>query len=113
APFEAATYTSTIRTAPISSRDQIVPEIEVRLHNSEEALATMRGTKKQMSAEGRQAFEAAEADARQQAKALRKSIKTAKNTNDAQWESAREQLAADYDTYAATLARIDAASGVR
>ena len=113
APFQSATYTPTIRSASMTSRDQIVPEIEVRLHASEESLAVMNGSKKEMSAEGRQAFEAAQADARQQAKALHKSLKTAKNAKDAQWESAREQLAADYDAYAATLARIDAASGAR
>jgi hypothetical protein len=113
APFQSATYTTTIRSASMESRNQIVPEIETRLHASEESLAVMNHSKKDMSAEGRQAFEAAEADARQQAKALHKSLRTAKNAKDAQWEAAREQLASDYDAYAATLARIDAASGAR
>lgn len=110
--LETATFAPTIRVATHASRDQIVTDIESRVKASESAMSSMRSSASQMSADGRQAFDTAATDVKDKAKALRKSINAAKKASASEWENARAQLAADYDAYAAALARVDATAGL-
>ncbi len=109
---DAATFTPTLRVATHESRDQVIADIESRVKSSEAAVASVRSSASQMSAEGRRSFDAAADDAKDKAKALRKSIKAAQKASASEWENARAQLAADYDAYAAALARVDATVGL-
>lgn len=111
--LEAATFAPTIRTASMSSRDQVLSDVQMRLKNSDKALGSFRSSTSQMSAEGRRQFNAAEDDVKAKEKALKHSIKAAKKATDATWDSARAQLAADYEAYATAVASIDAAAGTR
>jgi hypothetical protein len=64
-----------------------------------------------MGAAGRQQFDAAAEDVKEKAKQLKKSLKDARKATDAQWDASRAQVAADYEAYAAAVARVDAATG--
>lgn len=110
--LEATTFAPTVRMATHASRDQIVADVETRMKASESALASMRSSASAMSAEGRRAFDAAADDAKARAAALRKSIDAARRASASEWENARAQLAADYDAYAAALARVDTTAGI-
>ena len=109
---DAATFAPTIRSSMLSSRDPLLADIETRMSTSEKALASMRSSTNQMSAEGRQQFTVASDDVKEKSKALKKSIKEARKASDQNWETARAQLAADYEAYAAALARVDATAGI-
>jgi hypothetical protein len=109
--MDATTYVPTIHAASFATRDQVIADIDNRVKNSEAGLTTVRGTLNEMSADGRRAFNAAADDVKDKAKALRKSIDKARKAKDADWDNARAQLAADYEAYAAALARIDAFGG--
>jgi hypothetical protein len=110
--LESTTFVPTIRAGMHESRDQLVTDIESRVKTSGSAMASIRRTSNQMSAEGRAAFTAAEDEVKDREKALKKSIKAARKASATEWEAARAQLAADYEAYATALARIDAAAGV-
>jgi hypothetical protein len=112
ASIDSATVAPAIRSTMFASRDAVLRDIDARLSSSEHAMSSLRGTTSQMSAEGRQSFDAAHDEVKARAKALKKSIKTARHASEAEWESARAQLAADYEAYAAALARVDTAAGL-
>lgn len=112
APLDAARITPTLQAAAISTRDETISDIENRMRTSETAIAVMKRSVDQMSPEGRTQFHAANAEVSERAKALRKSIRAARDANESNWESARGQLASDFAAYADALARIDAAAGV-
>jgi hypothetical protein len=108
-PLEVTTFAPSIRTMTISSRDQMLNDIESRVKSSEHAVASLRSG--QMGAQGRQQFDAVADDVKAKAKALRNTIKDARKATDAKWDSVRTQLAADYEAYAAAIGRIDATTG--
>ena len=112
ASLDAARVGTTIQSASFETRDELVDNVRMRMRQSEDALSSFRRSRSQMSAEGRTQFDAA-VDAVQAAeKNLDKSIRAASRASSATWEQARAQLAADYDAYAAALARIDASAGI-
>lgn len=110
--LDSHTVLPTIRAGMFESREQLIADIDNRLNNADRALASIRASRAQMSATGRDQFKAAEDDVKAREKALRKSLRAARNASAAEWETARNQLAADYEAYAAALARVDAATGV-
>lgn len=110
--LDATQFGPTIRAGTHASRDQLIADIESRVKASETAVSSFRSSMSEMSADGRKAFNAAADDVKDKAKALRKSIKAAQKASASEWDSARAQLAADYDAYAAALARIDSTAGL-
>jgi hypothetical protein len=111
--FDAATVTPTIRTATVANRNQVIADIESRITASESAVGSMRNTASQMGTEARRQFNAASDDVKEKAKALRKSLAAAKKATDQEWESAKAQLASDFEAYGAALGRIDSAAVAR
>ena len=112
ASLDSATFAPTLRGASIGTRAQVIADLESRLTSAESALNSIGSTTAEMSADGQKQFKAASDEVKEKARALRKSVQAARQASDAQWESARAQLASDYEAYAAALARIDAASGI-
>lgn len=110
--INAMTFAPTIRSAPMSSREQIIADIEARMKTSDTAMDSFRSSASQMSTDGRRTFKAADDDVKEKAAALKKSIRAARKANDAEWDNARAQLAADYEAYGNALVRVDAAAGV-
>lgn len=109
---DSATVLPAVRASMFESRAQTIADIESRLNTADKALASVRASSSQMSGAGRDQFKAAEDDVKAREKALRKSLRAARNASSAEWEGARNQLASDYEAYATALARIDAATGV-
>lgn len=113
APLDARNVAPALRTTPVAMRARVVADVEARLHAAESALGTMEKSEPEMSAESRARFKSAAEDAKQKAKALRRSAQAARKANDQEWDGARARLAADYEAYTASLARIDQLGGVK
>src|SRR6185295_18677403 len=96
----------------MASREEAISDVENRMRTTETAIAVMKRSVDQMSPEGRNQFHTANTEVGERAKALRKSIRAAREANDSNWESARGQLASDFAAYADALARVDAAAGI-
>jgi hypothetical protein len=111
--LESTRVAPTIRAATFASRDQTIADIEARLTASEKPLASLRSSTGEMSASGKTQFKTADDVVKEREKALRSSMRAARNASNAEWESARSKLAADYEAYASALASVDAAAGVR
>ncbi len=101
-----------IRASTFEARDNLVDGIRLRVRQSEEKIAEFRSSEAQMSDSGRSQFKSLNSEAKGRRKALEKSLRAAVNASSSDWQSAREQLAADYDAYASALAQMDAAVGV-
>ena len=111
--IDAAVYAPTIRSTPISSRDAVISDIETRLKTTETAMGSVRSSAAQMSTDGRRTFKVADDEVKQKERALKSSLRAARKASQAEWDNAREKLAADYEAYGAALAQVDAAAGVR
>jgi hypothetical protein len=112
AALDSARLEPTIRSAAFESRDDLIDNVRTRVRQSDETVNEFRRSKSEMSTEGRSQFDADLSDVHAKAKALEKSLRAADRASSANWEAARAQLAADYDAYAAALARLDTAVGV-
>jgi hypothetical protein len=112
APLDAARTTPALQAATIATREETISDIETRMRTSDTAIAVMKRSVDQMSPSGRSQFHAANAEVAEREKALRKSIRAARDANETDWESARRQLASDFAAYADALARIDDAAGI-
>lgn len=110
APVDPAKLGADIRATSLSSRDHVIADLESRLSATETALSGLEGPSREMTAEGRKHFKALSDDVKDRARALRKSAQAARKASEQEWDSARAQLAADYEAYAAALARADAAA---
>lgn len=110
--IDAVHFAPTIRSATLTSREQVLADVETRMKSSDAAMDTFHKSTSEMSAEGRAQFKAASDDVKAKEKALKKSVHAARKASNANWDTARAQLAADYEAYAAALAQVDAAAGV-
>ncbi len=110
--IQVTTFAPTIRMATLGSRESVLTDIEARVKTSDSAMDSFRSSAAQMSTDGRRTFKAADDQVKEKAAALKKSIRAARKANDAEWDNARAQLAADYEAYAAALAQVDLAAGV-
>lgn len=113
ASLEANRIGAAIRAQPEASREQLFTDIDTRLTTSTGALRGFRDSTSEMNATNRQQFEAAADDLKAKEKALKKSLKAARKADAQNWETARAQLAADYEAYAAAAARLDAMAGIQ
>lgn len=112
AGLAAPTMTASIRNQAAGDRQQMLKDVETRIEASESTLKTWRGTQRELSADSRDQFKAVGEEVETKAKAVRKSLAAARRANDQNWETARAQLAADYEAYAAAAGRFDAVLGV-
>lgn len=110
--LEATRVVPSLRAATHSSREQVIADVEARLTASEKPLASLRSSASEMSATGRTQFKSSDDAVKERERALRSSIRAARNASAAEWEAARSRLAADYEAYAAALASLDAAAGI-
>jgi hypothetical protein len=111
ASLESTRISPSIRAATFTSRESTVADIDARLTASEKSLAALRSSSSEMSASGKTQFKTADDVVKEREKALRSSIRAARNASETEWDSARSKLAADYEAYASALASVDAAAG--
>jgi hypothetical protein len=112
ASLDDARMQPVLRNASFDARDQIVDDVRVRVRQSEDTVREFRRSESQMSTSGRSQFDALNDEVKARRKALEHSTRVAANASSADWDSARAQLASDYDAYASALASLDAAVGV-
>jgi hypothetical protein len=112
ASLDAANVEAALRSSSVETRDRVLDDLEVRVRAAEQATTQMRHSMSEMSESGRTQFTAASEDIKAKERALRKSIRRAHDASAANWDAARDQLAADYQAYASALSQIDAAAGI-
>lgn len=103
---------NSIRTQSIDGRDALLKDIETRIQASSTAAAAFGSSQTEMAASGREQYKTASADLEAKATALRNSVNAARQASAEQWNSARMQLAADYDAYVTSARAIDTAAGL-
>lgn len=110
--LDATRVEPSIRVATFENRSEVLGGLRNRLQQTKTTLAEFRRTENEMSAEGRTQFKSAMDEVKSREKALDKSLRAAERASSSEWDAARAQLVADYDAYAAAVARIDAAAGI-
>jgi hypothetical protein len=110
--LDTAQVEPAIRSATYESRDGLIDGLRTRIRESESTLSQFRRTENEMSAEGRSQFRSAADEVHARRKALDKSLRAAERASAADWDSARAQLVADYDAYAAAVTHVDSLVGV-
>jgi hypothetical protein len=111
--LDATRVTASIRSQNETAREHLFTDIETRLNSSDNALREFRRSTSEMSATNRDQFQSAADDLKEKEKALKKSLKAARKASAQEWDSARAQLAADYEAYATAATRIDALAGIQ
>lgn len=101
-----------IRNTDFAGKDDLVDNLRVRERDSESTVLEFRRSENEMSSQGRSQFQSIDDEAHARRKALDHSLRAAADSSRSNWENAREQLATDYDAYAATLIQADTAVGV-
>lgn len=100
--LNAAQVGTQLRSETTASQSQL-SDIEARVKASSETMAATRSTLPAMNAANTAQIKAAGDDVKDTENALRKSIKAARTTS-------TDQVASDYEAYAAAVARMDTAS---
>lgn len=111
--LDASQTVAAINAGAYASREQLVADIESRMKAVDTAMKPMQDSTRQMSADGRTQYKAAEDEIKQAERALRNSLRAARRASATEWESARAQLASDFQAYASSVSRLDAAAGIR
>lgn len=96
-----------VQTADVQTRGEVIAQMEHELDASDNAIAAAKVRAKTLDADGKAQFDTAVNDAHARAKALKKSMKTAKKADADAWADSRAKLAADYDAYTKAMARVD------
>jgi hypothetical protein len=104
--------TPVVQNATFQTRDDVIDRVRVGMRQGDTAVREYKRTESEMSAQGRTQFEAARNEVKAREKALDRSLRTAANASASGWDSARAQLAADYQAYVQSLARLDQLVGV-
>lgn len=110
--LEAARIAPALRAQPMAGRETLLRDIEARVKAAEKSRHDFRATTQEMNPDAREQFRTASDAMESREKALRKSLRAAEKANDAEWEGARTQLAADYEAFAAAAAQLDAVTGM-
>lgn len=96
---------TTLQSGDYSSRAQVTSEIEQRIDTQKDALKILKTDGKRLQGQAQSDFNSAYDDLEARAKDLRRSLREARNASPDKWESARAELAANYQAYNAALAR--------
>lgn len=105
ASLDALQIGSQIRSNATATREQLL-DIEARVAANEQSMTTTRDTIPVLSAEAQEQFKMANSDVKAKEQALRQSISAARNAT-------AEQVAADYEAYAAAVDQVDALTAAK
>jgi hypothetical protein len=105
---DAARIVPGVRVMAFDSRETLLPELNSRIDSTTAYMNANRDIMRDLTAGPRDRLKEAIADVEQRERAVRHSIKEAKKADANDWESARAQLAADYEAFGASAASFDA-----
>lgn len=105
--------TTTIRSQTFQGRDDMLKDIETRVAAAEIPLQEFRRSEAEMAAGARDQFRSAADELVAKERALSNSLYNARRANQTDWAAVQAQLAADYEAYAASAAKLDAAAGIQ
>jgi len=99
-----------IRAAAHANRDAILAEVKTRIDASVRATARLRSEARRLDGDARAEFQASIDDVKVREKAVKQSLKTARQARGDAQTAAQSRLAADYTAYAEAVARAEAAA---
>ncbi|MGH8017847.1 MAG: hypothetical protein ACREIA_06075 [Opitutaceae bacterium] len=103
--------TKEIRAAEHAEASTVTGQIEGRLEASASGLDELETQGERLRGAERKAFKRALAQAHDEERALRKSLKNARKASAEEWTEARAELAKAYDAYAVAVAEAEVAAG--
>ena len=110
--FSGATdaLSSSLQTADYNTRSATLDEVEHQLDAQKDQLKTTKKLGKDLDGDARSNFKAAWDDLESREKDLKRSLKDARNASSDRWESARSQLASNYQAYLGAVSRAQSSS---
>jgi hypothetical protein len=102
---------SSIHSGGFESRAQLASDIEQRLDAQKDTLKSLKKDSKNLDGQARSDFKAAWDEVEAREKDLKRSLRELRNASQDRWESARSELAANYQAYNAAIARAQMQSG--
>ena len=96
-----------IRNATRDNRDQVLADVDSSVKSSSRLLAELRQQAHVLRKDAREDFKSAAEEVRLREKALRESLQVARKAPDQQSAAAQSRLAANYEGYAAAVARTE------
>jgi hypothetical protein len=96
-----------IRSLTYESRDTMLGDLDNRIEGSIKTINDNRDIMRDMAAATRDQFKDAIEQVELRERALRKSLKDAKKADATEWDAARTELAANYDSFAAAAQTFD------
>lgn len=112
-PSTLATTVDAVRVSPgiramaFESRDTMLNDLDTRIDGAIKAMNSDRDIQRDMTATTRDQFKDAIEQVELKERALRHSIKEARKADAASWDSARSEIAANYDMFAAAAQTFD------
>lgn len=105
--FSGATdpLSSALQTADYNTRSATLGEVERQLEAQKDQLKTSKKLGKDLDGDAKSNFKAAWDDLESREKDLKRSLKDARNASADRWESARSQLASNYQAYLGAVSR--------
>jgi hypothetical protein len=109
--LDSAATVRGIRETALWDRDRAVEILDTRVDASRRALDRLQDSADRLGADARRRFDAAIADSRAAENALRRNLRGAGAATVDTWDYTRDEIAKDYDAYAAAVARAEIAAG--
>jgi hypothetical protein len=108
--LDSARIAPGIRSMMMENRDPLLTDLNGRVDAGDRAVNALRINELSMSAEARAQFRAAADTVAERERAVRTSLKAAGKAAPQNWEATRNQLAADYEAYAAAVTQAETAA---
>lgn len=110
ASLNAGETTHAINALALENRAALFADLKTRLDASATAMESLRKSSRQLDAEGRAQFEAADKDVKAKEQTVRSSLREAQVATASNWADLRSALASDYAVYATAVANAEAAA---
>jgi hypothetical protein len=101
---------TSIQSSSYANRSQLVADIEQRLDSHKELLKAAKKDGKRLEGQAKNDFKASWDEVEAREKDLKHSLRQARNASADQWDSARSQLAANFQAFEAAAARVENAN---
>lgn len=101
-----------IREASPSSRDALYGQVNSRLENTGRIVSDLELKGRELKGDSRIYFKSVTEDLRDKEKALKRSLNAVRRASNDNWSDVQARLASDYEAYASSVARAQAAASV-
>lgn len=96
---------SSLQSGDHASRSQLINDVEQRIDSQRDSVKALKSQGKQLQGQAKSDFKAALDEVENREKDLKRSVREVRNASQENWDSARSQLASNYQAYMAALSR--------